>query len=111
MAHRITVRAASGAVSYREGRADRRTLTISLPSNPAKARDVIAATTVEWVCHRRAAILFDTISPFTKRRYKGGETAKLRIDVSPGRYKYIVAVPARNGIVIDDPDVVVDYTP
>jgi hypothetical protein len=81
--------------------------------------------TAEWTCDQPAAILFDPVSPCGRLYYFNRTDANgkvvspelldsnknhpAKMDVGAGRYKYVVAVWDGQRVLIDDPDVIVEY--
>ena len=67
---------------------------------------------VKWHCrHGNYSILFKEHSPFGDigaHGRRGAETPPLRVIGEPGRYKYAVNVALANGLIVDDPIVIVD---
>ena len=66
---------------------------------------------VTWNCnHGNYSILFKDQSPFTDvgaHAHGGRDTATLEVTGKPGAYRYAVNVALPNGLVVDDPEIIV----
>ena len=78
----------------------------------AKSIHVHPGDLVRWGCdHGNYSILFKDRTPFGDigaHSHKGRQTPALEIIAEPGSYKYAVNVALPNGLVVDDPEIIVD---
>jgi plastocyanin len=67
---------------------------------------------VKWRCdHGNYSVLFKADSPFADvavHGRKGTETVSAQVLGEPGSYRYAVTVALDNGLLVDDPIVIID---
>jgi plastocyanin len=93
-------------------RIDGKGFIYSTPENPNATSIVVRpGDKVKWNCgHGNYSILFKNESPFTDigaHARGGADTEVLTIVGKAGSYKYAVNVALPNGLVVDDPEIIV----
>lgn len=93
-------------------RLDGKGFIYSTPEHPdAKSLYVRRGDRVKWNCnHGNYSVLFKEHTPFSDigaHGRGGSDTATLEVIGEPGRYKYAVNVALPNGLVVDDPEIII----
>lgn len=93
-------------------RIDGKGFVYSTPDDPdARKVYVNRGDQVRWNCsHGNYSVLFKDQSPFTDvgaHGRSGRDTATLEVVGKPAAYRYAVNVALPNGLVVDDPEIIV----
>ncbi len=93
-------------------RIDDKGFVYSTPDNPDASKVYVRkGDHVKWNCsHGNYSILFKDKSPFTDigaHGRGGSDTPTLEVIGEPGSYKYAVNVALPNGLVVDDPEIII----